>query len=164
MADAMDAADEGEGLSASQPYLDDLLTALCRLDRLLADAVVVAQAADGKGKDGSQLQALFAATATELEAHADLLAERLVVLGGVALGTARRASTQSPLPEYPGDLAQGHAHALALAERFALYTAAMRGGIVHATDVGDAATAAVYTDISRGVDQRLQVLEAYLHP
>jgi starvation-inducible DNA-binding protein len=116
-----------------------------------------------KGKDGSQLRVLFDTIATELDTYAHLMAQRLVVLGGVALGTARTAATQSTLPEYPGDLAAGEAHALALAERFAPYTAAMRAAIVHAADVGDADTAAVYTDISRGVDTRLQCLEAYLH-
>ena len=116
-----------------------------------------------RGKKVSQLQALFATIATELDAYADLMAERLVVLGGVALGTARTAATQSTLPEYPGDIAAGNAHALALAERFAHYTTAMRDAITHAADVGDADTAAVYTDISRGVDKRLQFLEAHLY-
>ena len=75
---------------------------------------------------------------------------------GWRLGTARTAATQSTLPEYPGDIAAGDAHVLALAERFAHYTTAMRDAITHAADVGDADTAAVYTDISRGVDKRLQ--------
>jgi starvation-inducible DNA-binding protein len=117
-----------------------------------------------KGKEGSQLQALFESIATELDTYADLLADRLVVLGGVALGTARTAARQSPLPEYPGDLAAGDAHALALAERVACYTAAVRDAIAHAADVGDADTAAIYTDISRGVDRRLRVLESHLYP
>jgi starvation-inducible DNA-binding protein len=117
-----------------------------------------------KGKEGAQLRAVFATIAAELDAYADLMAERLVVLGGVALGTARTAATHSTLSEYPGDLAAGDAHVLALAERFAPYTTAMRDAITYAADVGDADTAAVYTDISRGVDQRLRFLESHLHP
>jgi starvation-inducible DNA-binding protein len=116
-----------------------------------------------KGQDCSQLQVLFTTMAAELNAYANLMAERIIVLGGVALGTARTAALHSTLLEYPGDLAAGNAHALALAERFAPYTAAMRDAIAHAADVGDAGTAAVYTDISRGVDKRLQFLESYLH-
>ena len=116
-----------------------------------------------KGQDFSQLQALFATIATELDAYAGLMAERIVVLGGVALGTVRAAALLSTLPEYPSDIAAGNAHALALAERFGPYTTAMRDAIAHAADVGDADTAAVYTDISRGVDKRLQFLEAHLH-
>ena len=117
-----------------------------------------------KGKEGAQLRAVFATIATELDAYTDLMAERLVVLGGVALGTTRTAATHSKLPEYPGTITAGEAHVLALAERFAPYTTAMRDAIMHAADVGDADTAAVYTDISRGVDNRLQFLEAYLQP
>src|ERR687884_382338 len=87
-----------------------------------------------KGKEGAQLRAVFATMATELDAYADLMADRLVGLGGVALGTARTAATQSALPEYPRNIASGDAHALALAERFAPYAAAMRDAIVHAAD------------------------------
>jgi starvation-inducible DNA-binding protein len=109
------------------------------------------------------LQVLFNAIATELDAHADLMAERIIVLGGVALGTARTAAAQSRLPEYPGDIAAGPAHALTLAERLGHYATAIRSSIAHAADVGDEGTAAVYTDISRGVDKRLGGLEAQLH-
>ena len=116
-----------------------------------------------KGKEGAQLQVLFESIATELDAYADLMAERIIVLGGVALGTARTAAAQSRLPEYPGDIAAGQAHALTLAERLGHYATAIRSSIVHAADVGDADTAAVYSDISRGVDKRLGGLEAWLH-
>jgi starvation-inducible DNA-binding protein len=116
-----------------------------------------------KGREGCQLQALFDSIATELDADADLLADRIVVLGGEALGTARTAARESTLPEYPGDISAGDAHVLALVERVALYTAAVRDAIAHAADVGDAGTAAVYTDISRGIDRRLRCLESHLH-
>jgi starvation-inducible DNA-binding protein len=39
----------------------------------------------------------------------------------------------------------------------------MRGSIALAADVEDADTAAVYTDLSRGVDKRLWILEAHLN-
>jgi starvation-inducible DNA-binding protein len=116
-----------------------------------------------KGKEHSQLQVLFATIATELDAYADLMAERIVLLGGIAMGTVRTAATQSTLPEYPGQIVEGNAHALALAERFAHYTTAIRDAITRAADVGDADTSAIYTDISRGVDKRLGGLEAHLH-
>jgi len=70
---------------------------------------------------------------------------------------------QSKLAEYPDALVDGHAHVLALAERFAPYAKAIRGDIALAADVEDADTAAVYTDISRGVDKELWVLEAHLN-
>ena len=116
-----------------------------------------------KGHDLVLLHALFATMATELDAYTDLVAERLVVLGGVARGTVRTAATHSTLPEYPGAIMDGDAHVRALAERFAPYATALRADIAHATDVEDAGSAAIYTDISRGVDKRLWFLEAYLH-
>ena len=48
-----------------------------------------------KGHDLVLLHALFATMATELDAYTDLVAERLVVLGGMARGTARTAATHS---------------------------------------------------------------------
>ena len=116
-----------------------------------------------KGHDFGPLHALFVTMATELDAYTDLVAERLVVLGGVAQGTARTAATQSTLPEYPGALLEGHAHMRALAERFASYATALRDDIARAAEVEDAGSAAVYTDLSRGVDKQLGVLDAHLY-
>jgi hypothetical protein len=62
-----------------------------------------------------------------------------------------------------GTISARFQHLLALAERFAFYATALRAGISHATDVEDAGSAAVYTDISRGVEKRLWFLEAHLH-
>ena len=115
-----------------------------------------------KGKEFSQLHILFSTIATELDAYTDLLAERIVVLGGVARGTVHMAAMQSPLPEYPGDITVGSAHVLAVAERIAPYATALRASITHAADVEDASTVAVYTDMARGVEKRLGGLVAYL--
>ena len=116
-----------------------------------------------KGRDLVLLHALFATMAIELDAHIDLVAERLVVLGGVARGKVRTAAMHSRLPEYPGAIMDGDAHVQALTECFASYATALRADIAHATEVEDAGSAALYTDISRGVDKRLGFLEAYLH-
>jgi starvation-inducible DNA-binding protein len=58
---------------------------------------------------------------------------------------------------------EGDAHVLALAERFAYYATTLREGIALATDVEDAGSAALYTDLSRKVDKQIWVLEAHLH-
>jgi starvation-inducible DNA-binding protein len=116
-----------------------------------------------KGHDVVLLHALFATMATELDAYTDLVAERLVVLGGMARGTVRTAAIHSRLPEYPDAIMDGDAHVRALTECFASYAAALRADIAHATEVEEAGSAALYTDISRGVDKRLGFLAAYLH-
>ena len=48
-----------------------------------------------RGQDFAPLQALFATMASELDAYADLMAERIAVLGGGARGTAHTAAMQS---------------------------------------------------------------------
>jgi starvation-inducible DNA-binding protein len=116
-----------------------------------------------KGTEFLQLQALFGRVAAELDAYADLVAERIAVLGGTVRATARTAATQSTLAEYPADLVEGTAHVRAMAERFAHYATAMRADIVRATDVEDAGTANLYTDISRQIETRLGELDAYLY-
>ena len=115
-----------------------------------------------KGKDFIPLHTLFTTIAAALDVYADLVAERIAVLGGVVMGTTRMAASLSKLTEYPDAIADGDAHVTALAERFAHYATVMRGGITQAADVEDAGSAAVYTDISRGVDKHLWVLEAHL--
>jgi starvation-inducible DNA-binding protein len=116
-----------------------------------------------KGTDVPQLQALFATIVTELDTYSDLVAERIAMLGGIVRGTVRMVATPSRLLEYPDDLVEGREHVHALAERIAQYALAVRSDIVHATDVEEVTTAAVYTDIARGVEKRLGTLEAYLH-
>jgi starvation-inducible DNA-binding protein len=115
-----------------------------------------------KGREFPQLHTLFATMVTELDAHTDLLAERIAVLGGMVQGTVRVAAMQSTLPEYPGDLVAGDAHVRALAERVAPYATALRADITHAADVEDAVTAALYTDMAHGVEKQLWSLDAYL--
>jgi starvation-inducible DNA-binding protein len=46
-----------------------------------------------KGTDFFLLQTLFETIATELNAYVNLMAERIVVLGGEVLGTVRTAAT-----------------------------------------------------------------------
>ena len=115
-----------------------------------------------KGHQFSLLHTLFATMAIELDANADLLAERLVTLGGVAQSTTRAAALQSTIPEYPNTLTEGLDHVRALAERFASYATEVRGNITDTADVEDPGSAAIYTEISRGADKQLWVLESHL--
>ena len=75
---------------------------------------------------------------------------------------ANQGKAETGLPEYPGALVECNDHVGALVERFAHYATVIRGGITQAADVEVAGSAAVYTDISRGVDRQLWVLEAHL--
>lgn len=115
-----------------------------------------------KGLDFYQLHELFDEMAGELEEYVDMVAERVTALGGTAMGTARIASAQSLISEYPYDIVEGVEHITALAERYAVYAAHLRSAIDETDDLGDADTADLYTEISRTIDKRLWFLEAHL--
>src|SRR3954468_19710930 len=63
-----------------------------------------------KGPHFIALHELFDKIAEDVETHVDLIAERIVQLGGIAEGTVRVAAVRSRLDEYPLDIADGTAH------------------------------------------------------
>jgi starvation-inducible DNA-binding protein len=69
---------------------------------------------------------------------------------------------QTQLPEYPQTLTNGREHAEALAHSLAYFSSVVRQGIDRADDMGDKATADIFTEISRGVDKDLWFVEAHL--
>lgn len=117
-----------------------------------------------KGMDFYQLHQLFDEIAGELEEYIDMFAERITALGGLAMGTARVAASDSILPEYPYQIINGKDHVMALAERFAIYAKLVRAGIDKTEQLEDADTADLYTEVSRTIDKRLWFLEAHLQP
>src|SRR5437879_13413267 len=68
-----------------------------------------------KGPHFIGLHELFDKIAEEVESYVDLIAERVVQLGGIAQGTVRVAAAHSRLDEYPPEIADGSAHVEAVA-------------------------------------------------
>jgi starvation-inducible DNA-binding protein len=137
------------------------------LDRQLADALdLYSQVKHAhwnvKGAGLSQFHELFDTLAEALEDSVDLIAERATALGGVAMGSVRAAAAASRLPEYPADVTDGLPVVAALADRYAAYAATTRAAITAAEEAGDAGTADLFTEVSRGVDKHLWLLEAHL--
>jgi starvation-inducible DNA-binding protein len=64
-----------------------------------------------KGPSFIALHKLFDDINTDVQEYVDLLAERVVQLGGVAEGTARCAAERSTLREYPADIFDGQQRA-----------------------------------------------------
>jgi starvation-inducible DNA-binding protein len=118
-----------------------------------------------KGPQFHQLHKLFDDLAEQVLAYVDLIAERATALGGEALGTVRMAAGASRLKEYPlgsgGAVGSMH-HVEELAERFAALGATTRSAIDEAEKIGDADTADLFTEVSRGLDKALWFLEAHL--
>lgn len=115
-----------------------------------------------KGPHFFQLHTLFDELAGEVLEYVDELAERITALGGVARGTARMSAEASSLTEYPDDIFNGMDHVEALVQRYAAFGREAREGIDKSGELGDANTADLYTEISRGIDKRLWFLEAHL--
>jgi starvation-inducible DNA-binding protein len=115
-----------------------------------------------KGMQFFQLHELFDKLATETLVYVDDIAERATTLGGTALGTARMSAAASRLPEYPTKVAGSQESVEALVERYAALAASTREAIDVSDEVGDADTADLFTEISRGLDKSLWFLEAHL--
>ena len=115
-----------------------------------------------KGAQFFQLHELFDNLAEELTGYVDLIAERATALGGLALGTVRMSAANSQLAECELEITDSLPTVEALAERYATLAASMRQAIESAEDKGDADTADLFTEVSRGLDKSLWFLEAHL--
>jgi starvation-inducible DNA-binding protein len=114
-----------------------------------------------KGPSFIGLHKLFDDINTNVGEYVDLLAERVVQLGGVAEGTVRCAAERSTLSEYPMSIASGEDHVEALSNALASFGAACRNDIDQVDELGDADTADILTEISRGIDKWLWFVEAH---
>ncbi len=96
-----------------------------------------------------------------VESYVDMIAERIVQLGGVAEGTVRVSAARSRLEEYPLTLADGLAHVEAVAKALSTFGEEARHTIDQADELDDADTADMFTEISRGIDKWLWFVEAH---
>lgn len=115
-----------------------------------------------KGPSFIALHKLFDEINEAVEEYVDLLAERIVQLGGVAAGTARIVAARSNLIDYPPLLAGGAQHVAALSDSLSQFGRTARMGIEEMNDLKDANSADILTEVSRGVDQWLWFVEAHL--
>jgi len=115
-----------------------------------------------KGPTFIALHKLFDKVNEAVEEYVDLLAERVVQLGGTARGTIGAVSENSSLAPYPLDIKSGDEHADALSSALAAFGRGVREGIEKADDAEDADTMDILTEISRGNDQWLWFVEAHL--
>jgi starvation-inducible DNA-binding protein len=135
------------------------------LNRHLADAIDLAYQAkqahwNVKGPNFIALHELFDEVVEEIEEYVDEIAERAVELGGTALGTVRVSAGMSRLSEYPLVISSGRAHVKALSGALAKFGKTSRAAIAAAA-LGDADTADLFTEVSRGVDKLLWKVEAH---
>jgi len=137
------------------------------LNRRLADSIdLMLQTRQAhwnvKGPQFITLHQLFGQVADGVEGYVELLAERIVQLGGSAEGTAYLVSRRTSLDRYPLAIADGNGHIEALATALACFGKHVRYAIGPAADLLDADSADLFTEISRGTDSWLWLVEAHL--
>lgn len=113
------------------------------------------------GRGFIALHKLFDDIASGVAEYADLLAERIVQLGGVAEGTIGVAAERTSLIDYPLAITTSEEHVAALSDALAQFGRTVRIGIEEMTDLNDAGSADVLTEISRGIDKWLWFVEAH---
>ena len=115
-----------------------------------------------KGMNFMQLHLLFDQLGEEVLPAIDTIAERVVILGGTALGTARMAAAATRLEEMPVVFVNEKQSIELLVKRFAVLAASTRAGIKTVAEAGDADTADLLTGVSRTLDKSRWFLEAHL--
>ena len=122
-----------------------------------------------KGKDFYQLHLLYDELAERLEEPLDLVAERIVLLGGYAYGTVRMAAQNSLISPFPGTDAEGDDDAMndpsfltTLADRWAQYADHIRASNEASDEIGDPGTTDLYDQITHIADRGTWFIEAHL--
>ncbi|MGH7741106.1 MAG: DNA starvation/stationary phase protection protein Dps [Candidatus Eiseniibacteriota bacterium] len=136
------------------------------LNRRLADALDLQSQCkqahwNVKGPHFIALHKLFDDVYADVTEYADLIAERIVQLGGVAFGTVRDVAENSELDEYPTNISAGEDHVKNLSAALAAFGSRMRIAIAETGELDDDASADICTEITRGADKWLWFIEAH---
>ena len=115
-----------------------------------------------RGSGFMALHLMFDSVHASVSEYADTMAERIVQLGGTAEGTARHVAEYSQMEEYPPGITLGQQHLQAMSNVLAMCGARMRFAIQEADELEDAGTADICTEVSRGLDKWLWMVEAHL--
>ena len=116
-----------------------------------------------KGPNFIALHDLFDAVVADAAGFADSVAERIAALGGQAEGNIGAVARRTALPAYPVEITAGRDHVDALSTSMAVVGKSVRSMIDLATELGDANTADLFTEVSRGLDKKLWFVESHLH-
>ena len=114
-----------------------------------------------KGPTFIALHELFDKVNESAEEWVDLIAERIVQLGGTAEGTIQATAKRTSMAAYPLEITSGRDHVEALSNALASFGKKVRSAIDKTGKAGDADAADIFTEISRDVDKYLWFVEAH---
>ena len=143
---------------------DQLVKLIEMLNRRLADVIDLQLQSrqaywNVKGPNFMALRELFDKVAEEVEEYANLIADRIVQLGGKAEGTAHAVADRTSLDEYRLLSADGNGHIAALSTTLTSFGRHVRYASTQASELKDADTADIFTEIARGIDKWLWYVE-----
>ncbi|MCK5942388.1 MAG: DNA starvation/stationary phase protection protein Dps [Planctomycetes bacterium] len=115
-----------------------------------------------KGPHFAALHPLFDQFAADLAAQNDELAERVLTLGSLAVGTSRHVASNSRLPDYPQDVTKDMEHVALLAERIGTYLEGARQARSVAAEHGDDDTVDLLTQAITQFEKHAWFLHASL--
>ncbi len=128
------------------------------LNARLADTMDLANAVKQahwnlKGTGFIGVHELLDDVAVHLREGSDMMAERIVMMGGIAKGTSQVVAKESSLKAYPTETIDLAEHVSELVERFNAFTVNLRKGIEAADEAGDEDTADLFTEVSRTAEK-----------
>jgi starvation-inducible DNA-binding protein len=104
---------------------------------------------------------LFDKVAGVVEEYSDKIAERAGALGGTVEGTVQTATGRSFLEAYRLGVADAAAHIAAITAALASFGEWARNAIDESASFGDANTSDLFTEVSRGIDYQLWLVESH---
>ena len=104
---------------------------------------------------------LFDGVAGAVETYSDMIAERTGAVGSTAFGTVQTAAKRSFLVPYELGVADVSEHVFAVSASLAAFGQSVRDGAAEASVFGDANTADLLTEVSRGIDHQLWFVESH---
>lgn len=142
-------------------------TAISELNARLVDGLALGMAIkqahwNVKGMNFIAVHELFDTVYANLQEQNDIMAERVQILDGTAIGTAEEVGSSSTLKPYPTDLTSSADHLEAVCARMRDHGEKLRAAIDTTDEAGDADTADVFTAASRVADKDLWFMQSHL--
>ena len=114
-----------------------------------------------KGPNFTALHELFHKVLVGSEKYVDVIAGRMVQLGGIAQESVRATAKKSRLPDHTLDISSSRNQVTELARMIAFYGRQIRETIENSHRPKDADKADTFTAVSRGADRNLCFVEAH---
>jgi starvation-inducible DNA-binding protein len=104
---------------------------------------------------------LFEKIADVVEEYSDKIAERAGTLGAAAEGTVQTAVARSFLEPYRLGVADAATHIESVTSALASFGESVRNAIDESDEFGDIDTSDLFTEVSRGIDYQLWLVESH---